>query len=205
VLTTTSANFGNMFSMAGASVLLPFLPLLATQILLNNFLSDLPAMAIAGDGVDPEMIRRPRRWDIKRLRDFMVTFGLVSSVFDFLTFGLLWFVLRTSPEVFRTAWFTESLLTELFVALIVRTQRRFWQSRPSALLGQLTAGVALLTVLLPYLPVRELFGFVPLSPLLLGLILGITLLYGAAVETTKRWFYNGHGEPSTVQPAEPRA
>src|SRR5204862_7814804 len=102
VLTTISANFGNMFSMAAASLFLPFLPLLASQILLNNFLSDIPAITIAGDNVDPEMVEKPRRWNTKFIRNYMVLFGLVSSLFDFLTFGTLLFVFRASPEEFRT-------------------------------------------------------------------------------------------------------
>ena len=112
VFTTTSANFGNMFSMAGASIFLPFLPLLAKQILLNNFLSDFPAMTIATDDVDRELVEKPRRWDIRFIRDFMVIFGLVSSVFDYLTFGMLLFILRATAEQFRTGWFVESLMTD---------------------------------------------------------------------------------------------
>ena len=107
VLTTISANFGNMFSMAGASALLPFLPLLAPQILLNNFLSDIPATTIASDNVDPEWVERPRRWDTAFIRDYMVLFGLVSSIFDFLTFGALWFLFHAAPAEFRTGWFIE--------------------------------------------------------------------------------------------------
>ncbi len=130
VFTTTSANFGNMFSMAGASLFLPFLPLLAKQILLNNFLSDFPAMGIASDSVDEDMVERPHRWNIRFIRDFMIIFGLVSSVFDYLTFGMLLFVVRASPEQFRTGWFIESLLTELVIALVVRTRGPFFRSRP---------------------------------------------------------------------------
>src|SRR5262249_30821428 len=127
VFTTTSANFGNMFSMAGASVLLPFLPLLAKQILLNNFLSDFPAIAIAVDNVDQEWVEKPRRWDVRFIRNFMIIFGLVSSLFDFLTFGALLFIVRATPAQFQSGWFVESLLTELFVALVVRTRRPFYK------------------------------------------------------------------------------
>ncbi len=108
ILTTISANFGNMFSMAGASLLLTFLPLLAPQILLNNFLFDIPATANAGDNVDPEWVEKPRRWNTIFFRDYMVLFGLVSSIFDFRTFGVLLFLFRASPEEFRTGWFIES-------------------------------------------------------------------------------------------------
>ncbi len=134
ILTTISANFGNMFSMAGASLLLPFLPLLAPQILLNNFLSDIPATTIAGDNVDPEWVAKPRRWNTIFIRDYMVLFGLVSSIFDFLAFGVLLFVFRASPVEFRTGWFIESLLTELVIALVVRTRHLFFRSRPGTLL-----------------------------------------------------------------------
>ena len=134
ILTTISANFGNMFSMAVASLFLPFLPLLASQILLNNFLSDIPGTTIAGDNVDPEWVARPRRWDNRFISRYMVVFGLVSSVFDFLTFGILLFVFSASAEEFRTGWFIESLLTELVIAIVVRTRGVFFRSRPGTLL-----------------------------------------------------------------------
>ena len=130
VFTTTSANFGNMFSMAGASLFLPFLPMLPFQILLTNFLTDFPAMTIAADSVDPEMIRKPRRWNIGFLRDFMVVFGLISSVFDYLTFGLLLLVMHANPVEFRTAWFLVSVTTELLVMFSLRT-RRFFLHQPA--------------------------------------------------------------------------
>jgi P-type Mg2+ transporter len=190
VFTTTSANFGNMFSMAGLSVFLPFLPMLASQILLNNFLSDLPGMSIASDNVDPGMIEKPRRWDIHFIRDFMIIFGLVSSVFDYLTFGLLLFVVHAGPEEFRTGWFIESLLTELVIALVVRTRFPFFRSRPGKWLLISTVIVAVLTLVLPYLPpVDALFEFVPLPlPIMLAL-LGITALYVVATEIAKKLFY----------------
>ncbi len=192
VFTTTSANFGNMFSMAGASLFLPFLPLLANQILLNNFLSDIPGMAIAGDDVDREWVDRPHHWDMAYIRDFMILFGLVSSVFDFLTFGVLLWWLQASAEVFRTAWFTESLLTELAVALVVRTRMPFYRSRPGPWLLSTSAAVAVLTVLLPYLPGSHHLGFVPLAPAVMGMVIGITLLYVLAAEAAKRFFHAHH-------------
>ncbi len=189
ILTTISANFGNMFSMAAASLFLPFLPLLASQILLNNFLSDIPAAAIAGDSVDPEAVATPRRWDTAFIRDYMVLFGLVSSLFDFLTFGLLLWVFQAAPEQFRTGWFIESLLTELVIALVVRTRRPFWRSRPGKLLLASTVAVIALALALPYLPFMSLFGFVPLpAPMLLAMIV-LTLAYVAAAEAAKRYFY----------------
>ena len=189
VLTTISANFGNMFSVAAASFFLPFLPLLAPQILLNNFLSDIPSAAIAGDNVDAEWVERPRRWNTRFIRDYMVLFGLVSSIFDFLAFGALLFVFRAAPPEFRTGWFVESLLTELVIALVVRTRHPFFRSRPSTLLLASTAAVAAVTLALPYLPFRALFGFVPLpAPLMLAMI-GLTALYVVVTEAAKKSFY----------------
>jgi Mg2+-importing ATPase len=189
VFTTTSANFGNMFSMAGASLLLPFLPLLAKQILLNNFLSDFPAIAIASDNVDPEWVETPHRWDVRYIRNFMIVFGLVSSIFDFLTFGVLLFVVRATPEQFHSGWFVESLLTELFVAMVVRTRRPFYKSRPGGWLLVSTLTVAVLTPVLLYLPFSSLLGFVPLPFQVLALLLLITLLYILATEVVKQVFY----------------
>lgn len=190
ILTTVSANFGNMFSMAGASVLLPFLPLLAPQILLNNFLSDIPGTTIASDNVDPEWVEKPRRWNTKFIRDYMILFGLVSSIFDFLTFGILLFLFRASPEEFRTGWFIESLLTELVIALVVRTRHVFYRSRPGKLLLISTLIVIGITLFLPYLPINSLFGFIPLPlPLMLAMV-GLILLYVVSAEVTKKIFYS---------------
>ena len=189
VFITTSANFGNMVSMAGISVVLPFLPLLPKQILLNNFLSDLPSLTIAADSVDPEMMDRPRRWDVRLIRNFMITFGLVSSVFDFVTFGALLLLLRASEIQFQTGWFIESLMTELFIVLVIRTRRRFYRSKPASLLTWATLLVAGTTILLPYSPFRGLFGFTPLPPLFLATLLGITAAYLVASEVTKGIFY----------------
>ncbi|MDO8577882.1 MAG: magnesium-translocating P-type ATPase [Dehalococcoidales bacterium] len=195
IFTTTSANFGNMLSMAGASLFLPFLPLLPVQILLNNFLSDLPAATIATDNVDPELIQQPRRLDAKFIRNFMITFGIVSSIFDFLTFGLLlWGLhLQDVPAQFRTAWFIESLLTELFVALVVRTRKLSIRSRPGKYLLISTIGVAALAFIIPYLPFAGIFSFVPLPLWLMAALLGITIVYVISVELTKRYFYARFG------------
>jgi Mg2+-importing ATPase len=189
IFTTTSANFGNMLSMAGASLFLPFLPLLAKQILLNNFLSDFPGMTIASDNVDPEWVAQPRRWDTHFIRRFMVIFGLVSSVFDYLTFGLLLFWMRATPAQFRTGWFVESLLTELVIALVVRTRQPFYRSRPGRWLWLSTLAVTILTLAIPYLPFAHLLGFTPLPLPILLLLLVITLLYVAAAEIAKQFFY----------------
>jgi Mg2+-importing ATPase len=189
VLTTTSANLGNMISMAVASLFLPFLPLLAGQILLNNFLSDIPALGIAGDAVDPELVARPRRWDMRFIGRFMVEFGVLSSLFDFLTFGVLLFVFRSGPEQFRSGWFVESLLTELAVALVVRTRRPLFKSRPGTLLLASTLLLVPVTLVVPYLPHAVALGFAPVPLGLLGTLAAITVLYVAAAEATKRWFY----------------
>ncbi|MGA2820513.1 MAG: magnesium-translocating P-type ATPase [Anaerolineales bacterium] len=190
ILTTISANFGNMFSMAGASMLLSFLPMLAPQILLENFLSDIPAITIARDNVDPEMAGKPHRWNTKFIRNYMVLFGLVSSIFDFLTFGMLLFVFRAAPEVFRTGWFIESLITELVIALVVRTRHLFFRSRPGTLLLASTLVFIGITLVLPYLPFISVFGFVPLPAPLMLTILGLTTLYVLATELGKKYFYS---------------
>ncbi|MBM4268868.1 MAG: magnesium-translocating P-type ATPase [Deltaproteobacteria bacterium] len=187
VLTTESANLGNMLSMAAASLFLPFLPLTAGQILLNNFLSDIPAVGLADDGVDPELIERPRRWDMGLITRFMVQFGLLSSAFDFLTFGLLIFVFRASEGVFRTGWFVESLLTELAIALVVRTRRPFYRSRPGRLLLISTCILAAAALALPYVPLAGWMGFEPLPVSLLATLVVITVSYVFAAELAKSW------------------
>jgi Mg2+-importing ATPase len=191
VLTTMSANLGNMISMAAASLFLPFLPLLAGQILLNNLLSDVPAIGIAGDAVDPELIERPQKWNMRFIARFMVAFGVVSSVFDFLTFGVLLVVFRAEPALFRTGWFVESLLTELVIALVVRTRRPFFRSRPGAVLLWSTVALVAVTFAIPYLPFVSVLGFVPLPGEILAAVAAITVLYVAATEATKRRFYRG--------------
>ncbi len=189
VFITTSANFGNMFSMAGASLFLPYLPMLPMQILLTNFLTDFPAMTIAGDSVDPEMIEQPRRWNITFIRNFMVTFGLVSSVFDYLTFGVLLLVVRATTDQFRTGWFLESVLTELLILLVIRTQRPFFRSKPGRYLVLSALAVALVTLALPYSPLNGILGLTPLPLPLLLVLLGITVAYVTASEIAKRIFY----------------
>jgi P-type Mg2+ transporter len=193
ILTTTSANLGNMVSMALASMFLPFLPLLAGQILLNNFLSDIPAIGLADDRVDPELVEWPRRWNIRFIGRSMVVFGLLSSIFDFLTFGILLGIFHSTPELFRTGWFIESLLTELVIALVVRTRRPFFRSRPGRLLFWSTQILILVTFAIPYVPHASLLGFVPPPGSLLAALAGVTVLYVAAAELTKRWFYRSSG------------
>jgi len=185
---TTSANFGNMLSMAAASLFLPFLPLLAKQILLNNLLSDVPAIGIPGDRVDPDRIARPRRWDVRAIREFMLVFGLISSAFDGLTFGVLWWLSRGDAALFRTGWFVESLLTELVIVLVVRSQLPLFRSRPGRLLVLSTVAVGAFAIAIPYLPGRALFDFAPLPASILAAVLAITLAYAAASELAKRRF-----------------
>ncbi len=191
IFITTSASFGNMFSMAGASLFATFLPLLPKQILLINVLTDLPAMAIATDSLDPEMVEQPRRWDMRFIRNFMLTFGLVSSTFDYITFGvLLWLPLAVAQ--FRTGWFLESVLSELLILLVIRTRRPFFRSRPGRPLLLATAVVTAVTLALIYLPSNTLFGLTGLSPRLLGLLLLIVALYVLASEAAKRVFFRTH-------------
>jgi len=196
VLTTTSANLGNMISMALASLYLPFLPMLAGQVLLNNFLSDIPAIGLGGDAVDEELVARPRRWDMRFIGRFMLEFGAVSSAFDLITFGVLLFVFRATVPEFRTGWFVLSLLTELVVALVVRTRRAFFRSRPGRLLLGATAAIVVIAVAMPYLPGIDVLGFTPLPPLVLFTLIGITGAYVLAVEALKHWFYRRY-EPAS--------
>lgn len=189
VFMATSANFGNMFSMAGASLLLPFLPLLPKQILLTNLLTDFPEMTIATDRVDPEFLRRPHRWDLAFIRRFMLVFGLLSSVFDFVTFGVLILVLRATPELFRTGWFVESVVSATLVVLVVRTRRRLYRARPSKPLATAVALVVAGVVVLPYTPLARIFGFVPLPAEFLLLTGGVVALYVASAEGAKAFFF----------------
>ncbi|MFA6371963.1 MAG: magnesium-translocating P-type ATPase [Methanothrix sp.] len=189
VFMATSANFGNMFSMALLSLFLPFLPLLPTQVLLTNLLTDLPEMTIAGDRVDPELVSQPRRWSIGFIRNFMVTFGLLSSLFDFLTFGALLFLLHANVDQFRTGWFIESVVSASFVVLIIRTRRPFFSSRPSTSLMVVTILVGIFTFILPFSPLSEPFGFTKISAYSLVVVAVIVGIYIAAAELVKKIFY----------------
>lgn len=189
VFMATSANFGNMFSMAGASLFLDFLPLLPSQILLMNLLTDLPEMAIASDSVDPEAVRRPRRWNVRTIRHFMLVFGAISSVFDFLTFGALLFVLHASELQFRTGWFLESVSSAALIVLAIRTRRRIWESRPGRALVWATFLVVAITLLIPFSPLSGTFGFAPLTSSFFVTLALLLLAYLTLVELTKRKFY----------------
>jgi P-type Mg2+ transporter len=187
---STSSLFGNMISMALATPLLPFLPLTATQILLNNFLSDLPSMAISTDRVDADHLQSAQRWNMAEVRRFMVVFGLISSLFDLLTFALLLKVFHARPALFHSAWFVVSLLTQLTVMLVLRTRLAAWRSRPSPLLAWMTLAVALLAVALPFIaPAAQLFGFLPMPATMVAALLAIVLAYVVAIEAAKHWFW----------------
>jgi Mg2+-importing ATPase len=182
----TSSNFGNMFSMAVASLFVPFLPMLPTQILLNNFLYDFSQVAIPSDRVDAAYVRKPHHWDMRLLRQFMIRIGLVSSVFDILTFAVLLLLFRSAPPLFRTGWFVESLVTQTLVLLVIRTTGNPFRSRPSGLLAATVTLTVVIGVVLPFTPLRSVFGFVvpPLTFLLF--VVATTIVYLAAVEAAKR-------------------
>src|SRR6185295_5845098 len=169
--TATSANFGNMFSMAGASIFLPFLSLLPTQILLTNLLTDIPEMTIATDKVDPEMLDTPRRWNIPAIRKFMITFGIISSVFDFLTFGVLIIILHSDTVQFRTGWFLESVFSASMIVLILRTRKPIYKSKPGKYLFLTTLIMILVTFVLPFTYIGKIFDFTPLPLYFFGYII----------------------------------
>jgi len=189
VFMATSANFGNMFSMAGASLILTFLPLLPKQILLTNLMTDFPDMTIATDTVDKEMIDIPRRWNIKAIRKFMITFGIVSSVFDYLTFGVLLLVLHANEIQFRTGWFVESVVSAALIVLVIRSRRPSYKSQPGKYLLIATLTIVAVTIILPFTPLAGILGFCSLPISLILYILLIILLYIITAEVVKRIFY----------------
>jgi P-type Mg2+ transporter len=189
VFMATSANFGNMFSMAGISLVLPFLPLLPSQILLTNLLTDFPELTIATDRVDREQVSQPRRWNIRFIRNFMLVFGLLSSVFDYLTFAVLLLLLHADPAQFRTGWFMESVISASMIVLSIRTHKSIIHSKPSRSLFSATIAIVVVTLLLPYTPLAGLLGFQALPIefiLVLGAIIGLYIL---CAENVKRVFY----------------
>jgi Mg2+-importing ATPase len=186
LLMGTSSNFGNMFSMAGASLFLPFLPMLPTQILLNNFLYDLSQVTIPTDNVDPAYTRRPHRWDISIIRDFMILIGPISSIYDFLTFFVLLKVFHASETLFHTGWFVESLATQTLVIFVIRTAGRPWRDRPSVALTASALIIVATGILLPFSPLGGYFGFTPLPPDFLLFLVVATATYLALVEVAKR-------------------
>jgi len=191
IFMATSANFGNMFSMAGASLFLSFLPLLPKQVLLTNLLTDIPEMAIATDTVDAVLVQRPRKISLRFIRKFMVVFGLISSIFDYATFGVLLYWLRAGQAEFRTGWFVESVVSASLIVLVVRTSQVFYRNRPGRWLLLSTVGVVVITVLLPLTPLAGVLGFVRLPMRLYGAVGVIVLLYILTAEAAKRVFYRG--------------
>jgi len=189
IFMATSANFGNMFSMAGASLFLPFLPLLPKQVLLMNLFTDLPEMTISTDNVDRETVEKPRHWDIKFIRKFMIVFGLLSTIFDYATFAILLFVLPSTVNQFRTAWFTESVISASIVVLVIRTRKPMFKSKPSKYLLFATLLIVVVTITIPFMPVSQIFGFTMLNASYLATIAVILLLYLVTAELTKKMFY----------------
>jgi Mg2+-importing ATPase len=189
IFMATSANFGNMFSMAGASLFLPFLPLLPKQILLTNLLTDFPEMTIATDRVDEAAIVGPRRWDIKFIQRFMLIFGLLSSVFDYLTFGVLLYFMKAGEKVFQTGWFIESVVSASLIVLVVRTRLPFLKSPPGKYLAVATALIVAVVIALPFTPLAGLLGFVSMPLSFYGWMLLIVAAYIGSAEAAKQWFY----------------
>lgn len=191
VMMGTSSNFGNMFSTVGASVLLPFLPMTATQILLNNLIYDIAQMVIPTDNIDEEMAESPTHWDIGFIRRFMIIFGPISSIFDFVTFGLMLWVFHAGVAEFQTAWFVESMCTQTLIVFIIRTRRvPFWESRPSGLLTWFTIGAIIVAAVMPYVPFcDQWFALVPLPWTFFIALAVMCIVYMALCEWAKAWFY----------------
>jgi Mg2+-importing ATPase len=189
VLMGSSSNFGNMFSMAGAALFLPFLPMLPIQILLNNLLYDVSEIAIPFDEVDQEAIAGPVKWDIKFIERFMLVFGPVSSIFDFITFYALLHLFGAGETLFRTGWFMESIMTQVLVVFAIRTRRQFFRSRPHKFLIAMALGAVVVAIVLPFVPIGRWFGFVEPPPLFFVYLMGTTAAYLAVVEITKSFFY----------------
>jgi len=189
VLMGSSSNFGNMFSMAGAALFLPFLPMLPTQILLNNLLYDVSEIAIPFDRVDPEATARPVKWDVTLIERFMLVFGPVSSVFDFLTFYALLRLFGAGEALFQTGWFIESITTQVLVVFAIRTRRLFFRSRPHRFLLGMALGTVATAVVLPFVSIGRWFGFVAPPPLFFVYLIVATAAYLALVEISKVFFY----------------
>ena len=206
VLMGTSSNFGNMFSAAGASMFLSFLPMLPSQILLNNLLYDSSQLAIPTDNVDAEQLRRPSHWDIAFIRRFMIVFGPLSSVFDFATFAIMLGVFHSSPAQFRSGWFVESLATQTLIIFVIRTRRvPFFRSHPSLPLTLAALSVVVVGVVLPGSPLGPPLGFAPLPAGFLAALAGMLIGYLVLVEMGKRWFYGAAAAPAPARRGYPPA
>ena len=194
IMMGVSSNFGNMFSVAGASLFLPFLPMLPIQILLNNLLYDFSQSAIPMDEVDEEYVEKPKRLDVRFIRRFMVFLGPVSSLFDFLTFFIMLFIFNASEPLFQTAWFIESLSSQTIVIFAIRTKKSpFWRSRPSRTLLSSSIAIIALALILPYTPLGEVFRFAKLPATFFIALLAILAAYMALAEIVKNWFYKRYG------------
>lgn len=189
ILINTSSTFGNMFSVALASLILPFLPMLPKQILLTNFITDFPYLTIASDNVDEEQVVVPGKWDLKLIRNYMVIFGIHSSFFDLITFLVLLYVLKAPESRFQTSWFVESILTELFILLIIRTRKNFFKSKPSKYLIYISFAGIILTLALPYLPWAFEIGLVPLPMKNISAMIIIVAFYIFTADLLKVWFF----------------
>lgn len=199
ILMGSSSNFGNMLSMAGAALVLPFLPMLPIQVLLNNLLYDASEIGIPFDRVDPETITRPVRWNMALIHRFMLVLGPVSSLFDFLTFYVLLTMFGAGEALFQTGWFVESLATQVLIILIIRTRRSPLDSRPHPLLATLSVGMVLLGAALPLSPLGPLFGFVPLPPAYFAFLEVAVIAYLFLAEGIKRLFYHRFGRPDPMR------
>ena len=179
-----------MFTVAVGSLFLPFIPLLPSQILLTNLVSDAPLLTISTDNLDDEGLRKPGRWNIRSIARFMIFFGLISSLFDIVTISSLVYLIGAGPALFRTGWFIESALSEILVTFSIRTRRKFFKSRPSNLMIVAAAIVSVATLAIVYSPIGALFEFVPPPHWFLALIFGILLAYFVLVETMKHVFFD---------------
>jgi Mg2+-importing ATPase len=189
VMMGTSSNFGNMFSMAGATLILPFLPMLPVQILVNNFLYDVSEIPIPMDTVDREYLERPRHWNVASIRNFMIVVGLVSSLFDFLTFYLMRRVFHAGEQLFHTGWFVESLATQVLVIFVIRTRGNPLRSRPSMVLLATSFAVVAIATALPFTPLGTRLGFVAVPGLFFLILAGMVGAYLTMVQAVKTWFY----------------
>jgi Mg2+-importing ATPase len=190
----SSSNFGNMFSMTGASLFLPFLPMLPIQILLNNFLYDLSQIAIPSDDVDVEYLRRSRPWNISYIKKFMMIIGPISSIFDFITFGVLWYLFHASESLFHTGWFLESLCTQTLVIHIIRTGKiPFIESKPSQFLMFTSIYIVTIGLVIPLTSLGQHFGFVTPPPMYFFALTAIVGAYLWSVQIVKTWFIKKYG------------
>jgi Mg2+-importing ATPase len=204
VLMATSSNFGNIFSAAGVSLFLAFLPLLPFQILLNNLLYDTGQLAIPTDNVDPETLARPAAWDIKFVRQFLYVFGPLSSVFDFITFWLLLSPLHAGPTEFRTGWFVESIATQTLIIYVIRTRRTpFFRSRPSLPMLLVPTAAAAIGIALPFTGLSHVLGFTPLPAAFFLVLVVLIVAYMALVDVAKALFYRAHDARPAVPSAQP--